>query len=114
MATEGSESSFITETVMKTMYVYILTNKKDGVLYIGVTNDIIRRVAEHKHKAYPGFSSRYNLGRLVYFEVFEDPDSAINREKQLKGWLRSKKVNLIEEENPGWRDLSEEWYAHGL
>ena len=99
---------------MKTMYVYILTNKKDGVLYIGVTNDIVRRVAEHKQKVFPGFSSRYNLRRLVHIEVFEDPDSAINREKQLKGWLRAKKIRLIEKENPDWRDLSDGWYTNGL
>lgn len=99
---------------MKTMYVYILTNKKNGVLYIGVTNDIERRTAEHKQKIYRGFSSRYNLKRLVYFEVFDDPASAITREKQLKGWLRSKKIALIEAENPDWKDLSEGWYDGAL
>jgi len=99
---------------MKTMYVYILTNKKNGVLYIGVTNDIERRTAEHKQKIYRGFSNRYNLKRLVHFEVFDDPASAITREKQLKGWLRSKKIALIEAENPDWKDLSEGWYDGAL
>jgi putative endonuclease len=92
------------------MHVYILTNKKNGVLYVGVTNDIERRIAEHKQKIYRGFSSRYNLRKLVYFERFDDPTSAIAREKQLKGWLRVKKIRLIETDNPEWRDLSEGWY----
>jgi len=95
---------------VRNFYVYILTNWKDGVLYIGVTNDIVRRVYEHKHKIYPGFTSRYNLKRLVYYEHFDDPESAISREKQLKGWLRSKKIALIVGMNPEWKDLSKDWY----
>jgi putative endonuclease len=95
---------------MRNFYVYIMTNIVSGVLYIGVTNDIVRRVYEHKHKLFPGFTSRYNLNRLVYYEHFPDPTSAISREKQLKGWLRSKKVALIVALNPEWKDLSEAWY----
>jgi putative endonuclease len=91
-------------------YVYIITNKKSGVLYIGVTNDLVRRMCEHKEKLVPGFSSRYNLTRLVCYEAFGDPYNAIIREKQLKGWLRSKKVELIERENREWIDLAASWY----
>ncbi len=85
---------------MRNFYVYLLTNRKNGVIYIGVTNDIERRIYEHKHKIFPGFTSRYNLKHLVYFEHYDDPEWAISREKQLKGWLRSKKVALIVEMNP--------------
>lgn len=95
---------------MRNFHVYIMINRKLGVLYIGVTNDLERRVYEHKFKIYPGFTSRYNLKRLVYYEHFEDPESAISREKQLKGWLRSKKIALIVDMNPEWKDLSEGWY----
>ena len=77
-----------------------------GVLYIGVTNDLDRRVFEHKTKRVPGFSARYNVQKLVYFESFGDVRAAIAREKQLKGWLRSRKVALIESTNPQWKDLS--------
>lgn len=98
---------------MRNFYVYILTNRKVGVLYVGFTNDIVRRVYEHKHKIFPGFTSRYNLKRLVYCEHFDDPESAILREKQLKGWLRSKKIALIVGMNPKWKDLSEGWYEEG-
>jgi putative endonuclease len=90
---------------MKYMYVYIVTNRKNGVLYIGVTNDIERRIAEHKSKTVKGFTSRYNLTKLVYFEAIEGPIAAIEREKQIKGWLRSKKISLIESLNPEWKDL---------
>ncbi len=87
-------------------WVYILTNKPRGVLYTGVTNDLTRRVFEHKQKAVPGFTSRYNLTRLVYCESTADVTAAIQREKQIKGWLRSKKIALIESMNPKWEDLS--------
>jgi putative endonuclease len=80
-----------------------------GVIYIGVTNDIERRVFEHKNKSVPGFSARYNVQKLVYFEMFGDASAAIAREKQLKGWLRRRKVALIESVNPKWNDLSPEW-----
>lgn len=91
---------------MKTYYVYILANHSRR-LYTGVTNDLQRRMAEHRQKRTPGFSSRYNLHRLVYFEETGDVREAIAREKQIKGWLRSKKIALIESVNPTWKDLSQ-------
>jgi len=97
------------ETV-KTYYVYMMTNKT-RTIYTGVTNNLERRVVEHKCKLIPGFTSQYNLTRLVYFEVFGDIRAAIQREKQIKGWLRAKKVALIIAGNPAWRDLSEGWYG---
>src|SRR2546423_8694210 len=92
---------------MKTYCVYIMAGAS-GVIYIGVTNDIERRVGEHKSKAVPGFSARYNLTKLVYFEMFGDVRAAISREKELKGWVRRRKVALIESMNPQWNDLSPE------
>lgn len=86
-------------------YVYILASRTK-VIYIGVTNDLVRRVWEHQQKLVPGFTARYNVTRLVYFESGESVVSAIEREKQLKGWLRAKKLKLIESMNPSWRDLS--------
>jgi putative endonuclease len=86
-------------------YVYILATRKDGPLYVGVTNDLARRVPEHKSKAFKGFTAKFNVDRLVYFETFEQPDAAILREKQLKRWRREWKVQLIERENPEWDDL---------
>jgi putative endonuclease len=76
--------------------VYILASRKDGVIYIGVTNDIVRRVYEHRTKAVPGFTSKYNITRLVWFEIYDDPTNAIAREKELKKWTRDWKVELIE------------------
>ena len=93
---------------MKQYYVYIMTSNS-GTLYTGMTNDLQRRVYQHKQKLIPGFTFRYNVNRLVYFEVFNEPQQAIAREKQIKGWLRRKKIALIEEQNPIWRDLSEDW-----
>ncbi len=93
---------------MNTYYVYILTNRS-GTLYIGVTNDLQRRVYQHQHKLIPGFTAKYNITRLVYFEATSDIRSAIEREKQLKGWLRAKKIALIEAVNPNWDDLSADW-----
>ena len=90
-------------------YVYILTNKHHSTLYTGVTNDLGRRVAEHKLGEVPGFTRRYQLNRLVWFEYFRDINNAIAKEKQLKGWLRSKKNALIEKNNPRWFDLSVDW-----
>ena len=87
-------------------YVYILASRKHGTLYIGITNDLIRRMHEHKLKLVRGFSARYGVSKLVYFEVFDDPTSAIMREKQLKKWHRDWKIELIESQNPGWVDLS--------
>lgn len=86
-------------------FVYILTNKNNGVLYTGATNDLIRRVYEHKHKLTKGFASRYNVDKLVYYEVWEDTFEAYSREKQIKNLLRNKKIKLIDNFNPQWRDL---------
>jgi putative endonuclease len=94
---------------MKTYYVYIMTNRS-RTLYTGTTNDLKRRVYEHKHKLIPGFTNKYNITRLVYFEETADVKAAIAREKQIKGWLRAKKIALIESANPEWRDLSADWY----
>ena len=91
-------------------YIYILASQKNGTLYIGVTNDLERRVLEHKQKRNEGFSSRYNVNMLVYFESFQYINDAILREKRLKKWNRQWKINLIEEENNDWNDLSEDWY----
>lgn len=85
--------------------VYILANEKYGTLYIGVTNNLEGRVWEHKNKVNKGFSSKYKTYRLVYHEGYEDINSAIDREKQLKTWDRQWKINLIEKENPNWEDL---------
>ena len=93
---------------MKNFYVYIMTNGSK-TLYTGVTSDLEKRVFEHKNKLVPGFTSKYNITRLVYFEITEDAHSAISREKQIKGWTRAKKINLIELENPSWEDLSLKW-----
>ena len=87
-------------------YIYILASRKHGTLYIGITSDIIRRVHEHKLKLVPGFSAKYGVDKLVYFEIFDDPTSAITREKQLKKWRRDWKIELIESKNPGWIDLA--------
>ena len=86
-------------------FVYILTNHFNTVLYTGVTNDIIRRIFEHKQKIDNGFAEKYGLDKLVYFESTNDVNDAIAREKQIKGWRREKKVALINESNPNWKDL---------
>jgi len=90
-------------------FVYILTNKTNRVLYIGVTSNLERRIYEHKNKLVEGFSKKYNLQKLVYYEVTNDVNSAIKREKQLKNWHRQWKTNLVNQFNPEWRDLSEEF-----
>ena len=97
------------EKMRKQYYVYIITNRS-GTLYTGVTNNLERRIREHKSGNIPGFARRYRISRLVFYEETTDIASAIQREKQIKGWLRKKKVALIESMNPDWRDLSEEWY----
>jgi len=89
----------------KQYYVYILASKKNGTLYTGVTNDLIRRVYEHKHNLIEGFTKKYNVHRLVYFEIIEDVNSAIHREKCIKRWKRAWKIELIEKNNAEWRDL---------
>ena len=91
-------------------FTYIVCNGS-GTLYIGMTNNIYRRALEHKSGAIEGFSSEYHCNRLVYYEGFDVVQKAIGREKQLKGWLRSKKIALIESRNPRWEDLAEKWGA---
>ena len=94
---------------MNRYYVYLLSNHRDTVLYIGMTNDLKRRVWEHKHKANPKrFTVRYNCDRLVYFETYDSPERALAREKELKRYKRIQKEALIEQENATWRDLYEE------
>jgi len=87
--------------------VYILTNKKYGVFYVGFTSNLIKRVYEHKEELADGFSKRYNLKKLVYFEVYENADAAIKREKRLKRWSREWKIEAINKANPDWKDLYE-------
>ena len=94
---------------MKTYYVYIMVSKT-GTLYVGLTNNIKRRVYEHKQHIVSGFTDKYNIDRLLYFEMLNDSLSAIRREKQIKTWRRDKKVQLIDSQNPEWNDLSEDWY----
>jgi putative endonuclease len=90
---------------MKQSYVYIIASKRDGTLYIGVTSDLKRRIYEHKNKQVEGFSKRYDISLLVYFETYDDIRLAILREKRLKAWKRDWKIGLIEERNPEWNDL---------
>ena len=102
----------------KQFFVYIMTNgPKSAVLYTGITGNLPRRVWQHKNKLIPGFTSRYNLTELVYYERFVYPDAAIQREKEIKGWRRSKKIKLVESMNPRWDDLAKDWgnvYKPGL
>ena len=93
---------------MPQYYVYIMTNTT-GTLYTGVTNDLKRRVYQHKHKLIEGFTKKYNVTRLVFYEETPDVYTAIAREKEIKGWLRRKKLALIKSHNPKWQDLSEGW-----
>ena len=86
-------------------YVYILAGKRNGTLYVGVTNDLVRRVWEHKEGVVKGFTKKYDVKRLVYFEMFDQVDFALHREKTLKHYIREWKINLIEKDNPDWRDL---------
>jgi putative endonuclease len=90
---------------VRTYHVYIMASAS-RVLYVGVTGDLVRRVWEHKQKRVPGFTARYSVTELVYFEAFGDIRAAIAREKQIKGWLRARKITLIEALNPHWKDLS--------
>jgi len=91
----------------KTYYVYILASKRNGTLYIGVTNDLMRRTSEHREGLAPGFRRKYGVKILVYYEVFDDINAAIHRETRLKKYKRKWKLNLIETGNPAWRDLAE-------
>ena len=89
-------------------YVYIMTNKSSRVIYAGVTSNLVKRVYEHKEKLVDGFTKKYNVIKLVYYEISDSIESAITREKQIKGWVRHKKVNLINSTNPKWKDLYDE------
>jgi len=91
---------------MRDYFVYMLASQRNGTLYVGVTNDLARRVGEHRDKAAPGFTRRYEVGILVWYEAFGDINDAIAREKQIKGWNRAWKIRLIEKENSGWNDLA--------
>lgn len=92
---------------MRNYYLYIMASKTK-TLYVGVTNSLANRVYQHKNKLVPGFTKKYNINRLVYYEEYNNPQDAIAREKQIKGWLRRKKIQLIETVNPNWSDLGEE------
>jgi len=92
---------------MKTYYIYMLSSKRNGTLYIGVTSNIVKRVYEHKHGMVEGFTKKYSIHNLVWYEIHESAESAINREKQIKKWKRAWKLKLIEKENPNWIDLYE-------
>lgn len=96
----------------RSYWVYIMTNRS-GTLYIGVTNNLARRVYEHQHHVSPGFTSRYRIDRLVHAESFSEILDAIAREKQLKNWSRARKLDLIRENNPDLSDLAEEWFGAG-
>ena len=93
----------------RTPCVYILASQRNGTLYIGVTSDLIARIHQHRNEALGGFTRKYGVKRLVWFEVHEEMEPAIIREKQLKKWNRAWKLRLIEEANPGWRDLAEDF-----
>jgi putative endonuclease len=89
-------------------YVYLLTNWNNRVIYVGVTNDLSRRLYEHRNKLVGGFTEKYNINKLVYFEETNDVQSALSREKEIKKWRREKKNNLVVSINPGWKDLADE------
>jgi putative endonuclease len=93
---------------VKQYYVYIMASKKNGTLYVGITGDLIKRVYEHRHGLVGGFTKKYRVTRLVHYEVFDDPQQAIAREKRIKKWYREWKINLIKTSNPQWRDLYSE------
>ena len=92
---------------MKNYWVYIICSQRNGTLYIGITNNLSRRIYEHREKMVPGFTAKYTIDQLVYFEQFENVADALRREKTLKKWSRNSKINLIESHNPEWKDLYE-------
>ncbi|HEX8252071.1 MAG TPA: GIY-YIG nuclease family protein [Thermoanaerobaculia bacterium] len=98
----------------KQYFVYMVTNRWKNVLYTGMTNSLERRMWQHKNKALPGFTKRYNCDRLVYYEIFDEVNQAIEREKQLKNWPRARKNELVESMNPAWNDLAADWYVESL
>ncbi|MBN8586263.1 MAG: GIY-YIG nuclease family protein [Ignavibacteria bacterium] len=91
-------------------YVYILSSRRNGTIYTGVTNNLLQRMYSHKNNLLKGFTSRYGVNRLVYYEETGDIYAAIEREKEIKGWTRIKKMKLIESVNPNWKDLSQDWF----
>jgi len=95
---------------MKTFYIYLLASKRNGTLYIGLTNELERRIFEHKNNVSSSFTSKYKVHQLVYFEEYETYEQAFTRERQMKKWKRDWKIQLIEKENPLWKDLSSDWY----
>ena len=95
---------------MRCYYCMYIMASRSRVLYVGVTNDIVRRVDEHRRGLIPGFTRKYHITRLVYFERFTDIRAAIAREKEIKGWVRARKIRLIEERNPTWEDLARQWF----
>jgi putative endonuclease len=96
-------------SLVKKYYIYIMTSMS-GTLYTGITSDLEKRVYQHKQKLADGFTKRYNVDRLVYYEETTDIEVALEREKEIKGWRRSKKISLIESINPTWKDLAEDWF----
>jgi putative endonuclease len=98
---------------MSEYYIYILASKRNGTLYTGFTNDLLRRVSEHKSDVVKGFTKKYSIHSLVYFEQCDDYDAALQREKQIKEWKRQWKLKLIEKNNPEWKDLFDELIANG-
>ena len=95
----------------KQCHVYIMTNQRNTTLYTGITSALLGRNWQHKNKVFPNsFTKRYNINKLVYFETYDNPNDAIRREKQIKGWTRKKKIELIEKENPKWEDLSKKFF----
>jgi putative endonuclease len=96
------------DEVGKQYFVYILTSKRNGTLYTGITSNLVKRVWQHKHGMIDGFTAKYKVKKLVYYKAHNDPESAITREKQIKKWNRTWKLRLIEEKNPHWNDLYEE------
>jgi len=94
---------------MKTYYVYILANKRNGTIYIGFTDDLQRRIREHKEGSVSGFTARYNVHKLMYYEEFKNSNDAFLRERRMKKWKRTWKIQLIEKENPQWHDLAKDW-----
>ena len=93
----------------KQYFIYTVMNKWNTTSYIGITSILLERIWQHKHKVVKGFTAKYNLNKLVYYEVFDNPSDAISREQQLKRWSRKKKINLIKKQNPDFRDLSDDW-----
>lgn len=98
---------------MSQYYVYVMTNRRYGVLYVGVTNNLLRRVSQHRQKAVPGFTSEHGLIRLVYFEAYDSITEARAREHSLKRWRRAWKLSLVDKLNPEWRDLAEDFVPDG-